>query len=143
MDTKEKADIINKISDNFKRLKHENLQLRLENEKLKKKIKDYEKFNHEMVLAEKERLKDLETKGADYKELKEAYSKLWDSLYECETMIRDYRNLKYDLEKILPVLKKINKRITKKYKFQVTHDERIVAGPPDSLGSFGCWKDNW
>lgn len=146
MNQAEETKIKNKVLDAFQELRKENLKLKLENEKLKKQLKDSEKFIHERAVAEVEWHNETE-KGTnklkkDYIELKKSYDKLYDALYECETMLRECSDLQWGLEKIMPTLKKLNRKREKKYKYKVTHDEIIIAGPPDSLGSFGCWKDD-
>lgn len=89
-----------------------------------------------------EQVKENEKTKQEYDDLKESYKKLYDSLYECETMLREFGELCWHLEKIMPTLEKF-KKIGKNYKYQVTYDETIVPGPPDSLCSFGNWKDDW
>lgn len=139
MDQKEQTKIANKILDNFQMLRHENLKLRLENEKLKKQLESFQKHINEQSNIFVEQNNATKKAKDDYKELKERYHELYDSLYECETMLREFGELCWHLEKMMPALKKFNKKIEKKYKFKVTFGETIVAGPPDSLGSFGRW----
>lgn len=139
MDKKEATKIQNKILDNFQMLRYENLKLKLENERLKKQLESSEKHIHEQSNTFVEQINETQKAKDDYKELKEEYKKLYDALYECETMLRDFRDMYWYLKKVMPVLEKFNKKIDKKYKFQVTHDETIVPGPPDSLSSFGNW----
>lgn len=137
MDLEKETELKNKVLDVFQELRRENLKLKLENEKLKKQLKDSEKFIHERALAQVEYIKENEDKrktiSKKYEDLKKRYDELYDSLYECETILREYRELYWRLGKLMPMLKKVDKRITKKYKYKVTHGETIVAGPPDSL----------
>ena len=142
----EETKIKNKVLDAFQELRQENLKLKLENEKLRKQLKDSENFIHERALAAVEYINENEAKrntlAKEYADLKKSYDELYDALYECETMLRECSDLQWKLEKIMPTLKKLNSTREKKYKYKVTFDEVIVAGPPDSLGSFGCWKDD-
>lgn len=133
MDQKEQAKIQNKILDSFQMLKTEKVKLKLENEKLKKQVKSQEQHIHELSLTQVECINEKNEAKKEYTELKKRYDELWKALYECETILREYRDLYWKLGKLMPMLKKVDKRITKKYKYKVTHGETIVAGPPDSL----------
>lgn len=126
MDLKQESEIVNKILDNFQRLKTENAKLKLVNEKLRKQLKGTEENLYNRVTFLKEKIEQNEKLEKENRELK-------DALYECETMLRECSDLQWRLEKIMPTLKKINRKREKKYKYKVTHDEIIIAGPPDSL----------
>lgn len=108
MDLKQETEIVNKILDNFQRLKTENAKLKLANEKLKKQLKGTEENLYNRVTFLKEKIEQNEKLEKENRELK-------DALYDCEEMLYLFKNIQYKLEDNIDRLKAINKRVKKKY----------------------------
>lgn len=108
MNQKEQTEIINKILNNFQRLKTENAKLKLANEKLKKEIESTNIWLSNRCSLLSEKIKENKKLEKENKDLK-------DALYNCEEMLYLFKEVQYKIEDNIDRLKAVNKRVKKKY----------------------------